>query len=198
MEDAQVAKAARIRELENDLESTQTELKSKSESIDTLTATSEALESRIGALETELFVRGQELDHERTQARVRQLAVKDAHTKAQERTRALEDELSSKSLQWTRITNRGSKTDLRDALAVRKDMEDERDGPLVRMHDLADAHEKAQAQNQTLGDALQYAKAKITENSKTIDDLSAASPGLRLRIDTLESDLSKTLPTSKL
>ncbi|KAF9471018.1 hypothetical protein BDN70DRAFT_615103 [Pholiota conissans] len=125
LEDAQIATATRIRELENDLECTETELTFKSETIVALTTTSEALESRIGALETELFVRGQELDHERTQAKVRireaqeqrdnsekhtrdleeeqdkaivsSQGANDACTKAQERIHALEDELSSQS-----------------------------------------------------------------------------------------------------
>ncbi|KAF9470564.1 hypothetical protein BDN70DRAFT_939598 [Pholiota conissans] len=115
-----------------------------------------------------------------------EFTAKDAHAKAQERIQALEDELSSQSRTVGALAASSSAfeskiesltTNLRDVLAVRKDMEDERDRAL------------AQAQNQALGNALRYAKAEITENSKTIDDLSAASP---------ESDLSKTLATSKL
>ncbi|KAF9471112.1 hypothetical protein BDN70DRAFT_901602 [Pholiota conissans] len=135
------------------------------------------------------------------------LSAQDAHVKAQARIQDLEEELSSKSQTFNALTatSNGLESqidaltiDLHNILAVRKGVEDERDSALIRARDLGDAHEKAQAQNHALEEALQYAKTEDSEKSRTIDNLSVASKGLQSQIDALKLNLNDALVLSKL
>ncbi|KAF9477235.1 hypothetical protein BDN70DRAFT_896671 [Pholiota conissans] len=138
--DALVKAQARIQELEDALRSTKSELGSKIQAFDALTAGSEARQLQIDAL----------------------------------------------------------KSDLQDTLAVRKDIEAERDSALVRACASEDAHKKAQARIQAMGKTLQSTKAEVRSKSKEIEGFTTSSKALQSEIDTLKSALHDALAVSKL
>ncbi|KAF9477236.1 hypothetical protein BDN70DRAFT_881393 [Pholiota conissans] len=193
------------------------ELSSQSQTISALTSTSGILESKVESLTTDLrdavAVR-KDMEDERDSALSCTRDLADTHRQAQARNRALEDalrstktELNSKaevldaltaSCEAQRLQIDALKSDLHDALAIRKDIEAELDSVFVRARTSEEVHEKALAQIQALGDVVKSTKAEVSSKSQEIDALNSRSKVLQSEIDTLKSALHDALAVSKL
>ncbi|KAF9477176.1 hypothetical protein BDN70DRAFT_128067 [Pholiota conissans] len=217
LSDAQKQTQARNKALEKALRSTKTELSKKSQVVDDLNNASKGLQARIDTLDTDL---SNALALSRLREDERDIALADlhdateAHATAQVHAQELEDalrstktELGSKAQAFDALTSSSNaqrlqidalKSDLHDALAVRKDIETERDSALVRARTSEDAHEKAESQIRALDDVLRSTKAEVSSKSQDIDALTTGSKALKSEIVTLKSVLHDALVVSKL
>ncbi|KAF9473133.1 hypothetical protein BDN70DRAFT_900014 [Pholiota conissans] len=149
----------------------------------------------------------QDLEEERDKAMLSIRNANDARLEAQARIQVLEYELASKSESVSALATVSNRlqsqvedltTDLRDALAVRKDAEAERDAALVRAHNTDDAHADALARIQSLEAALQFSNVEITSRTQKLEAFTTGFKGLQSEISALKSDFRNALTISKL
>ncbi|KAF9471110.1 hypothetical protein BDN70DRAFT_602603 [Pholiota conissans] len=164
---------ARNQELEDALRSTKSELDSKAQVLDALTARAEAQWLQIYALKSDLqdaLAIRKDAEEQQDSALVRAHASEDAHGRRSSKSRR-----SHHRLQSTAVGDCHPQIRPPDALAVFKLREEERDAALIHISDAKGAQEAAQAHIYELDDALKPTTDELSSKSQALDALTATS-----------------------